>query len=95
MYAEKLSNRALALPLSPARSFRCSGDVGSGLCTWYAEGGTVTRDDSTPLNAAVPHAMRLGPAAVATNAGAPPSQIANALLICCASSPALIWQVHF
>ena len=72
VYAEKLSNRALALPLSNASSFRCSGDVGSGLCTWYTEKGTVRRDDSVPLNDAVPHAMWLsGPSAIATNAGFP------------------------
>ena len=72
VYAEKLSNRALALPLSNASSFRCSGDVGSGLCTWYTEKGTVRRDDSVPLNDAVPHAMWLsGPSSIATNAGFP------------------------
>ena len=34
-YAEKLSNRALALPLSNTTSFRCSGTKGSEDCTWY------------------------------------------------------------
>ena len=70
-YAERLSNRALALPLSTASSFRCSGAVGTGDCTWFTERGTVTRDASAPLNAAVPHAMWLDPSAVVANAGFP------------------------
>lgn len=71
VYAEKLSNRALALPLANKSSFRCSGAVNTGGCTWYAERGLVTRDSSAPLNEAVPNAMWLGPSAVATNAGFP------------------------
>ena len=71
VYAEKLSNRALALPLSNASSFRCTGAVGTPECTWFAESGAVTRDNSVPLNDAVPHAMWLGPGAVASNAGFP------------------------
>ena len=54
VYAEKLSNRALALPLSNASSFRCTGAVGTPECTWFAESGAVTRDNSVPLNDAVP-----------------------------------------
>ena len=72
VYAEKISNRALALPLSNTSSFRCSGDVGSGLCTWFAEHGSVHRDTSAPLNDAVAHAMWLtGPTAIASNGGFP------------------------
>ena len=71
VYAEKLSNRQLALPLANQSNFRCSGAVGTGDCTWYAEAGSVTRDASTPLNEAVTHTMWLGPKAVASNAGFP------------------------
>ena len=71
IYGEKLSNRALALPLNNASSFRCTGAVHTDPCTWFAESGSVTRASSTPLNDAVPNSMWLAPGAVATNAGFP------------------------
>ena len=70
-YAERLSNRALAIPLSNESSFRCTGLKGTGECTWYAEHGSVTRESSPPLNSAVPHSMWLEPGAIASNAGFP------------------------
>jgi alpha-N-arabinofuranosidase len=77
-YAEKLSNRALALPLANTSFFRCSGAVGTGECTWFVERGTVTRDGSVPLNTAVPNTMWLEPSAVAANAGFPGGIAVNA-----------------
>ena len=71
VYAEKLSNRAFAQPLANTSSFRCSGAIGTGECTWFVESGDVTRDSSTPLNSAVPYSLWLGPKAVASNAGFP------------------------
>ena len=71
VYAEKLSNRQLALPLANESSFRCTGATGTGECTWYAEAGSVTRDASAPLNTAVTNTMWLRPGAVASNAGFP------------------------
>jgi hypothetical protein len=78
VYAEMLSNKALALPLANTSSFRCSGAIGTGECTWYVEGGTVTRDRSVPLNSAVPNTMWLEPSAIATNAGFPGGIAVNA-----------------
>lgn len=73
-YAEMLSNRAMALPIANASSFRCTGARDTADCTWFAEAGPVARDTepaAPPLNAAVPHALWLGPGAVASNAGFP------------------------
>ena len=71
VYAEKLSNRAMAQPFAKTTSFRCSGAVGTGDCTWFRESGDIIRDSSRPLNSAVTHAMWIEPQSIASNAGFP------------------------